>query len=183
MSLLKKADPVKLVSSIISAEEALIAEGIKALADAYGKPDYVSNIMAFDYTEYYKPEMGEGLKRRMVSFERLINPEDLPVVKTVSNEIEARHTLNGKRRMNIDPGYISTGHLILATGKPYAHRPYLKMGVYADIALIYRGGTFRPQEWTYPDYKDSSMIGILKAIRDKYLKQSATFKKETVQMG
>ena len=52
-----------------------------------------------------------------------------------------------KRKINIDPGYISLGNLVLATGKPFAHRPYLGSGIYADLTLVYQRGGFHPLEW------------------------------------
>lgn len=178
MSLLHPPDPVKLLSSVISAHRALLDEGILQLAQRHGKPDYISDIMPFNYTDYYTREMGTGLTRRMVSFETLISPSDLPDIKNNTNEIEALHTLDNKRNINIDPGYISAGHLLLATGKPYAHRPYLRDGIYGDITLIYRDLSFQSQEWTYPDYGNPSMIAILTKIREKYLKQLAAMKRE-----
>jgi hypothetical protein len=59
--------------------------------------------------------------------------------------------------------------LILATGKGYSHRPYLRDGIYADLTLIFSDGTFRPLPWTYPDYAGRQMIGLLNRVREKYL--------------
>ena len=73
--------------------------------------------------------------------------------------------------MNIDPGYIAKAHLILATGKGYSHRPYLRDGIYADLTLIYRNKAFQPLPWTYPDYASGEMIGMLTRIREKYFLQ------------
>ncbi len=76
-----------------------------------------------------------------------------------------------KRRVNIDPGYVSQAHLILATGKGYAHRPYLRDGIYADLTLMYRDRKFHSLPWTYPDYAGEEMIGMLDRIREKYTLQ------------
>ena len=73
--------------------------------------------------------------------------------------------------MNIDPGYIAKAHLILATGKGYSHRPYLRDGIYADLTLIYCNKAFQSLPWTYPDYAGEEMIGIFTRIRDKYVLQ------------
>jgi hypothetical protein len=62
-------------------------------------------------------------------------------------------------------------HLILATGKGYAHRPYLRDGIYADLTLIYRDKSFHSLPWTYPDYAGEEVIGMLTRIRGKYLMQ------------
>ena len=77
----------------------------------------------------------------------------------------------GRRRVNIDPGYLAKAHLILATGKGYTHRPYLRDGIYADLTLMYRDKTFHPLPWTYPDYAGGEVIGMLTRIREKYMLQ------------
>lgn len=177
MSLLNRPDPVKLVTSLISAESDCIARAIDSLSDMYGRADYISTVMPFEYTDYYTGEMGTGLKRRLVAFESLVQPDRLTEIKKSTNDMEAALSLDGKRRVNIDPGYISPGHLLLATGKPYAHRPYLGGGAYGDLTLIYRDGSFQGLEWTYPDYREPSMIGILTRIREKYLKQLGAMKR------
>jgi len=66
---------------------------------------------------------------------------------------------------------------VLATGKDNAHRIYLGEGIFADLTLIFRAGTYRSLEWTYPDYADPVLIGILNSIRENYkcgLKGSTT---------
>jgi hypothetical protein len=118
--------------------------------------------------------MGQPLVRRMVSFERLIPPESLPDVKLLTNGIEEQFSDEGRRKINIDPGYISPAHLILATGKGYTHRPYLRDGIYADLTLVFTEGTFRALAWTYPDYAGPEVIALLNKIREKYLQTLKT---------
>jgi hypothetical protein len=73
--------------------------------------------------------------------------------------------------VNIDPGYIALAHLILATGKGYTHRPYLREGIYADLTLAFRDRSFKPLPWTYPDYSDEKMVELFNRVRDKYVIQ------------
>lgn len=143
------------------------------LSEELGYIDYISEVMPFDYTDYYCAEMGDTLVRRFVSFDNLADPGDLPRVKLCTNKIEAVLAREGKRRVNIDPGYISEAHLILATGKKYTHRPYIGDGIYADVTLIYRDRTFHPLEWTYPDYAGNVIVEMLIRMRKKYLIQLA----------
>ena len=178
MSTPHAADPVKLVSSLFSAERELIGEIVKNMTYMFGMIDYISEPLAFDYTDYYVKEMVPHQKRRIVSFEDLIDPADLPDIKIRTNEIEETFSNERKRRVNIDPGYISQGNLILATGKPFAHRPYLAKGIYADLTLVYKKGGFHPLEWTYPDYRETKMMQMFAGIRGKYLIQLARLKKE-----
>ena len=169
MSRTRDTEAVKLVISVFSAYLAPLNESIKALIPHFGKPDYVSARLPFDYTDYYEREMGASLIRRLVSFELLVRPESLPDIKRLANQMEDQYREGGQRRVNIDPGYISLAHLILATGKGYTHRPYLRDGIYADLTLIFSGKTFRSLPWTYPDYAGNQMIGLFNKMREKYL--------------
>lgn len=164
-------EPVKLVMSLLSADRDLFRSAIGELSREAGPPDLVSEILPFAYTDYYEKEMGPSLERRLVAFESLIAPDRLPGIKLWTNGLEERSAREGKRRINIDPGYLSAFHLILATGKGYAHRPYLREGIYADLTLLYRDGAFHALEWTYPDYREQGIQSLLSAVRKKYMLQ------------
>ncbi|MEE9911971.1 MAG: DUF4416 family protein [Deltaproteobacteria bacterium] len=174
MSKPTQALPVKLVFSIFAPAAGILNGAINRLSALYGQPDFISGQMPFDYTDYYHPEMGERLVRRFISMEELIRPEALPDVKLVTNEIEKESSVDAHRQVNIDPGYLSQSHLILATGKGYSHRPYLRDGIYADLTLIYQGKKFCALPWTYPDYADEQQLAMLSAIRSRYLLQLKT---------
>lgn len=162
---------VKLVASLFSGDDHLLNDTIRILTEQYGKADFISASVTFSYTDYYEKEFGTSLVRRFVSFERLIRPEALPDIKVCTNALEKRLATEGRRTVNIDPGYLSKAHLILATGKGYSHRPYLGEGIYADLTLMYRDKSFHPLPWTYPDYAGEEMIGMLARIRNKYVLQ------------
>jgi hypothetical protein len=171
MSKPNTAEPVKLVFSVFATEVERLNETIIILSNAYGQPDFISAVIPFDYTSYYCAEMGETLVRRFLTMEKLIRPEELPDIKLATNEIENKSALDSRRQVNIDPGYISKAHLILATGKAYTHRPYLRDGIYADLTLVYQGKKFCSLPWTYPDYADEKQLLMLSKIRAKYLVQ------------
>jgi hypothetical protein len=175
MSTPRRAEAVKLVMSVMTAKRDIFPEAMQILTANFGRPDFMSAAMRFDYTNYYEKEMGESLIRRMVSFDKLIPPESLPDVKLLTNHIENRFSRDGCRLINIDPGYISPAHLILATGKGYTHRPYLRDGIYADLTLIFTDGAFRVLPWTYPDYAGGEIMSLLIKIRKKYLQTLKTF--------
>lgn len=174
MSKPTQALPVKLVFSVFAPAAGILKDTINGLSALYGQPDFVSEQIPFDYTDYYSPEMGETLVRRFLSMEKLIRPEALPNIKLTTNEIEEESAVAGQRQVNIDPGYLSQSHLILATGKGYSHRPYLRDGIYADLTLIYQGKKFCSLPWTYPDYADEKQLAMLSAIRSRYLLQLKT---------
>ncbi len=171
MSKPNTAEKVKLIFSLFAKETVLINDTIEVLSDAYGQPDFISVLIPFDYTDYYSAEMGENLVRRFVTMDNLISPDELPDIKLATNEIEEKLAKETHRQINIDPGYLSKAHLILATGKSYTHRPYLRDGIYADLTLIYQGKKFCSLPWTYPDYADERQLLMLGRIREKYLLQ------------
>lgn len=168
----KPAEAVKLIVSLFSGEGGTLAEAVRALAERYGQIDFISAPLPFAYTEYYGKEFGSSLIRRIVAFQPLIAPESLPDIKLWTNGLEGRLSSDkGSRIVNIDPGYLARAHLILATGKGYGHRPYLRDGIYADLTLIYRNKAFQPLPWTYPDYAGGEIIGLLTRIRERYILQ------------
>jgi hypothetical protein len=162
---------VKLIASLFSGDGRMLGDAVQALSEKYGKADFISVPAPFTYTDYYEKEFGGSLIRRFIAFERLIRPETLPDVKLWTNALEKRLSAEGRRRVNIDPGYLAKAHLILATGKGYTHRPSLREGIFADLTLIYRDKSFHTLPWTYPDYAGGEVIGMLTRIRERYLLQ------------
>ncbi len=119
---------------------------------------------AFDQTNYYAPEMGNGLIRQWWIFEKLAAPDALADLKLWTNKLELEHlTPANGRLVNLDPGILTLNNLVLASTKNYSHRIYLRQGIYAEVTLIYRHGQFQPLAWTYPDYKtDAARAFFLK---------------------
>jgi hypothetical protein len=171
MSIPKEAKAVKLIASILITDENKLSEVLKQLTDQFGDADYLSPLMPFFYTDYYRREMGSPIERMFVAFQALVRPESLPDIKLWTNGLERKLSGDGGRRANIDPGYLSAGNLILATGKGYAHRPYLRNGIYADLTLMYAKKCFQVLPWTYPDYAEQKTRDMLMKIRAKYILQ------------
>ncbi|MFC1839964.1 DUF4416 family protein [Thermodesulfobacteriota bacterium] len=171
MSTPNESDKVKLFSSIFSAEKELIDKVIEQLVTLFGEPDIISPWLLFDRTRYYEREMGWPLHRRFIVFRDFIAPEDIVEAKLETNKIESKYSNESKRRINIDPGYVSMERLVLATGKNYTHRIYLSQGIYADLTLVFNKGTFKPLEWTYRDYSDPDSIDFFNNEREKYKNQ------------
>lgn len=167
-----KAEPVKLVISVFSPEPELIETVLGELRGRFGNIDLLSEPLEFDSTRYYEDEFGSGLVRRVASFEDLIEPVELPGIKLETNGLEETYVgPGGKRRVNIDPGYLTLERLVLASCKNFSHRVCLGEGVYADLTLVYRRGEYRTLEWTYPDYGGPRMRGLFKEIRAIYAKK------------
>lgn len=164
--------PVKLVVGLILAQDLDGGAICGKLEEAFGDVDYRSELLPFDYTDYYTREMGDSLQRRFLSFQQLIPPESLVEIKRQTNSIESRFVHpGGGRRVNLDPGYVSLAKLVLASTKNHAHRIWLGGGIYAEQTLRFHRHSFQPWEWTYPDYRTDSYIQIFNKIRRLYVVQ------------
>ncbi|MDP2044240.1 MAG: DUF4416 family protein [Candidatus Omnitrophota bacterium] len=40
--------------------------------------------------------------------------------------------------------------------------------MFAEVTLSYRGDSFSPNEWTYPDFRSKEYINIFNQIRELY---------------
>jgi hypothetical protein len=182
MSQPKDPMPAKLVISVFLKEKALIKPVTEELMQHFGAVDCISAWMPFDWTTYYRSEMGAPLTRRMMVFQRLVEQQDLADIKRITNRIEKQHVAYNKRCVNIDPGYLLRERLVLATGKNFSHRIYIGNQIYADLTLIYQNGQFRTLPWTFPDYADPGMHLFLEKAREKYafdLKQETLYHENT----
>lgn len=169
MSIPREPKPAKLVIGFFLKKKQLLEGIAQALSMLFGSIDIISSWMPFDYTSYYEREMGAPLFRRIFAFEKLIQQSALAQIKIKTNRIEEQYSQDGKRRVNIDPGYLVHERFVLASGKNYSHRIYLSEGIYADLTLIYHRGSFQKLPWTYPDYADRPMQKALERIRHKYV--------------
>jgi hypothetical protein len=163
--------PVKLIASLLTSKLPLLEQARAALALHLGPIDFQSEMLPFEHTTYYAAEFGAGLVRQIVTFERLAGPADLPAVKHTANALESALAKGDRRQVNIDPGYVSLGKLVLASTKDHAHRLYLGQGIYAEGTLTYQRGRFRPWPWTYPDYGSEVYCALFDGIRERYRAQ------------
>lgn len=170
MSLPLAPQAAKLIIGVFTGSQKLLVPVLQALTGLFGEIDLMSPWLAFDYTAYYGPEMGDGLFRRMTAFKPLIDQGDLAAIKCRTNAIEQEFSSDGRRTVNIDPGYLLRERLVLATGKNFSHRIYIGQNIYADLTLMFQKGAFQALPWTYPDYQDPKMLAFLTQAREKYIK-------------
>jgi hypothetical protein len=167
----KAPHPVKLIVSAFADGDAYLMEAKQALEGEWGSIDFESALLPFAHTTYYEAEFGTGLVRRIWSFERLIDPGTMATVKLRTNGLETLWSIEGKRKVNLDPGYVSMAKLVLATTKNHGHRIYLGSGIYAEVTLQYRDGAFRSWPWTYPDYATPDYRALFAKVRQRYVAQ------------
>lgn len=167
--------PVNLIIGILSGVYDLFAQVGETLEAYFGKSDLRSAIQPFHYTTYYNVEMGEGIMRQFLSFEKLIMPDEIADIKIRTNLLEETIASQKKydvtRPVNLDPGYINESRLILASTKDFSHRIYLRDGIYAEVTLNYRRGKYETFPWTFPDYKSSEYHNFFLLVREHYVKK------------
>lgn len=132
----------------------------------------MSREVDFVWSDYYEPEMGKGLKRVFVIYKDVVQRDRIVKIKRMTDEMEKEYMMDGKRTVNIDPGLICLENIILATNKPFFHRIYLTDGVYAEVTLFYKKGTYNPIEyWTYPEYRSTPVLDFFNKVRSLLVKQ------------
>lgn len=164
-------EQVKLFIGIIAASDNLLSNLETALETRWGKIDFKSPVIPFNFTSYYEKEMGADLLRRWISFDKLISPDQLANIKIISNGIESQFKSSDKRQVNVDPGYLTQAKVVLASTKDFSHRIYLSQGIYAEVTMIYKHNNFVFLPWTYPDYQCDTSITFLKSVRELYQAQ------------
>lgn len=170
----KSFSPVKLICGLIAAEKEVLERAEERLSHLYGKIDLSSQLFKFDFTDYYEKQMGKGLKRKFLSFVDLIRPERLSEIKLETNRLEEeiRKEFKARRRIvNLDPGYLTSSALIMATAKNFAHRIPLEDGIYAHLELLFTKKEVKIMEWTYPDFKTETYQQFFLKVREIYLDQ------------
>ncbi len=126
----------------------------------------------FDFAEthYYDASMGPGLQKTFFVFQQLADPEELVEIKLLTNRWEEEYGAAAghaePRPLNLDPGYLTLGKLVLASTKDFAHRIYLSQGIYAEVTLQYRHHEWRHHEYTFPDYRRADYHAFFSQCRE-----------------
>jgi hypothetical protein len=164
--------PVLLVAGLFGRHADALDWGRQRLEGEFGPVGLASPPYLFDQTAYYTPTMGPDLRKQFLAFHDLVGPECLPEVKLRTNALEQELVGAGRhpepRPLNIDPGVLGLGKLLLATTKDQAHRVYLRDGIFAEVTLRFQAGAFEPWPWTYADYRLPRVLAFFKEAREFY---------------
>ncbi|MCL2688424.1 MAG: DUF4416 family protein [Chitinispirillia bacterium] len=171
MAEIKEVSPVKYFAAILYRDKTAFEQAVHAIEERWGSIDITGKDRLFDVTAYYEPEMGSPLFRRLVSFHSLFCPSLLADIKIACNEIEQKLSVNSKRTVNIDAGYLDHNKVLLASAKEAGQKIYMGKGIYADLAGRYKAGRYQPFEWSFPDFRDGRYDSELLKMRTEYLKQ------------
>lgn len=178
MGVPKTPQPVMLFVGMLSGEPSLLDRLGRDLEEKFGPLLYRSEDFSWNYTAYYKKELGDGLLRRFLFFLDLVPPDRIVGVKLETNRMEERYLRQapGKslRRINLDPGYLDLAKVVLVSTKDYSHRIYLTSGIYGELTLTNVGGGFQSLPYTYPDYRAEETVRIFDTLR----KELASLRRE-----
>ncbi|OGL47519.1 MAG: hypothetical protein A2W05_03790 [Candidatus Schekmanbacteria bacterium RBG_16_38_10] len=170
MGKIKPPEKAKLFFAVMYADDGIYKSVLKDLNKEFGEIDEESRPFEFNMTHYYEEEMGRGLLKRFVTAKELIDKERLAEIKILTNSIEDRYARqDGCRAINIDPGYIASSKLVLATTKNYSHRIYLRDGIFAEVTFNFRKNSIEFNPWTYPDYKLPATTEFFIEVHRKYM--------------
>jgi hypothetical protein len=180
MGIMRDPIPVKLFTGMLSPEPALLDECAGLLCAAYGPLDYESYVMLWDTTDYYRDEMGPVIYRKFIFFKELADPAALAAVKRFTHGIEERYSQRTppaiRRRINLDPGYVTEAKVVLASTKDFSHRVYIGDNIYAEVTLRYstKERSFTPCDHTFFDFRTETyrlLFNTARALLREELKQ------------
>lgn len=172
MAEIKPFPQVKLICGIIANQERVFEKSKESLVRLFGSVDASSKGFLFEFTDYYEKQMGPGLKRAFLSFSRTISPEKISGIKIQTNGLEEKmksEFQTERRVVNLDPGYLTSSALIMATAKDFSHRIPLQHGVYAHLELMFKKNKIEVFPWTYPDFKTDNYYPFFWEVRRIYM--------------
>lgn len=137
---------------------------------AWGPLAMESPAFEFRETRYYEATMGEDLRKVFFAFSQPFDPAGLVEVKLETNRWEETYAGTAahqeSRPLNLDPGYLTLGKLVLASTKDFTHRIYLNRGIHAEVTLYYRRRRWQHHEWTFADYRREDYQEFFSRCRD-----------------
>jgi hypothetical protein len=161
--------PVQLVVCVLETDGELFGEARQLMEAEFGPEAEIHGPWDFDVTDYYREEMGGPVIHRwLVAFAEPVLSEQLPEIKLISNHIEDRLAVEGRRRVNLDAGYMDFNKFVLASAKFHEHKIHVGRGIYADLTLIFGSRTWRPLPWSFADFSDDRYYEALTSIRNGY---------------
>lgn len=171
MAQVSPATPVKLFIVTLHRNSEVFDQALNRLKALWGESDFISESFPFDETRYYEQEMGPGLERRFLSFEPLVQPDQIVDVKLQTNRLEKEFADGSSRTINLDPGYLDHYKVVLPSAKFGGQKIYMRDGIYADMTLVMYKGKWESFAWGFPDFKSGRYDRVLSKIRDLYKAQ------------
>ncbi len=161
----------KLIVGVIYSDPDIYGRAVLKLIEEFGEIEDISPRFSFsrEFSDYYDEELGGEGMRVILSFKEPADASRQAEIKELTNAIEAELAVDGCRRVNLDPGFINHGRLMLATTKKAGFRIPLKNGIYTELTLYFEKGEWHHFPWSYRDYKSKLVQDFLSEVRGKYL--------------
>jgi hypothetical protein len=142
------------------------------LTREFGPLILASPRVPFTDTEYYRRSMGPDLIKEWYAVDRIIDQSSLASIKIATQSLEtsigAELPMDVSRPINIDPGMIDLGKVMLASTKNHAHRIYVGNGIFVEVTLYLCEGSWAGWPWTYPDYRRPEVHAFFTSAREEY---------------
>ena len=163
----------KLIVGVIYNDEEIYKKALAMLKEAFGEIDGESERFSFskEFSDYYDEELGGEGMRVIFSFRDTVDPARQAEIKIATNEMERILSEDGNRKINLDPGFINPGRLMLATTKKTGFRIPLSDGIYTELTLFWAKGGWNKFPWSYRDYQSERVQKFLTETRRKYMNE------------
>lgn len=155
MATAKEYPPVIPFCAVMFCKEEMRDIAFDFLKKELGEAAKISNEVCFSAeTDYYDGEMGsKNIKKVYMVFKNPMKREYLADLKCKTNEFEQKNAKDGKRQINLDPGYITKDKFVLASAKDFSHRIAIGKGIFAETTLNFSANDkIKRFSWTYNDY-------------------------------
>lgn len=163
----------KLIIGVIYNDMEVYEKAMAMLTEAFGEVECESERFSFskEFSDYYDGELGGEGMRVILSFRKTVDPSRQAEIKILTNKMEEMLSVDGNRKINLDPGFISSGRLMLATTKKIGFRIPLSDGIYTELTLFWAKGGWHKLPWTYRDYQSERVQKFLTKVRGAYLSE------------
>lgn len=164
----------KLIVGVIYNDEEIYERAVAMLVSEFGEIDGESERFSFsrEFSDYYDEELGGEGQRVIFSFKECVDPARQAEIKKMTNEMERiLSDGNGNRLINLDPGFINHGRLMLTTTKKAGFRIPLEDGIYTELTLFWARGAWQKLPWSYRDYQSERVQRFITEVRKTYLEQ------------
>ena len=171
----------KMIIGVIYHDMDIYNKAIEILEQEFGPIERQSERFSFskEYSTYYDGELGGEGERVILSFKETVDASRQAKIKTFTNDLEMRFSVDGRRLINLDPGFINHGRVMLATTKSTGFRIPIADGIYTELTLFYARGRWNKFPWTYRDYQSERVQSFLTEVRHDYLLERRKEKKNS----
>lgn len=156
--------------AIFSSPDDARAEALKLCEKEFGQILHISKPFNFsEMTDYYSGVMGSPISKAFYAFRHSIQVHRLFRMKEKAVEMEA--AIKGMkswpvtRPVNIDPGCVTAGKVLLTTNKDHSHRVPVSENVLVEVTMFYKEKEYQFNPWTYSDYKSPDGVAFFKNVR------------------